>query len=54
MSDSNLEKILIIDDNSDYRKLISTFISKLLPGTEVLNLIRFLMACPMIAITGQT
>ncbi len=38
MSDSNLEKILIIDDNSDYRKLINTFISKLLPGTEVIEL----------------
>ncbi|MGB1800926.1 MAG: response regulator, partial [Gammaproteobacteria bacterium] len=37
MSDSNLEKILIIDDNSDYRKLIKTFISKLLPGAEVIE-----------------
>jgi CheY-like chemotaxis protein len=34
MSDSKLEKVLIIDDNSDYRKLIKTFISKLLPGVE--------------------
>jgi CheY-like chemotaxis protein len=37
MSDTQLEKILIIDDNSDYRKLINTFISKLLPGVEVLE-----------------
>lgn len=37
MSDSNLEKILIIDDNSDYRKLIKTFISKLLPNVEVIE-----------------
>ena len=37
MSDSNLERILIIDDNSDYRKLINTFISKLLPGAEVIE-----------------
>jgi Response regulator receiver domain len=34
MSDSKLEKVLIIDDNSDYRKLIKTFITKLLPGVE--------------------
>jgi CheY-like chemotaxis protein len=37
MSDSNLEKILIIDDNSDYRKLIKTFIKKLLPGVETIE-----------------
>jgi len=37
MSDSNLEKILIIDDNSDYRKLIKTFINKLLPTIEVIE-----------------
>ncbi|MBL1142321.1 MAG: response regulator [Proteobacteria bacterium] len=37
MSDSTLEKILIIDDNSDYRKLICTFLSKLLPSVEVLE-----------------
>jgi CheY-like chemotaxis protein len=37
MSDSNLEKVLIIDDNSDYRKLIKTFIDKLLPGVETIE-----------------
>ncbi len=37
MSDSKLEKILIIDDNSDYRKLIKTFINKLLPSIEVIE-----------------
>jgi CheY-like chemotaxis protein len=37
MSDSNLEKVLIIDDNSDYRKLIKTFINKLLPGVETIE-----------------
>jgi len=37
MSDSTLEKILIIDDNSDYRKLIKTFIKKLLPGVETIE-----------------
>ena len=37
MSDSSLEKVLIIDDNSDYRKLIKTFISKLLPNIEVIE-----------------
>jgi DNA-binding response OmpR family regulator len=37
MSDSILEKILILDDNSDYRKLIHTFLSKLLPGAEVIE-----------------
>ena len=30
MSDTKLEKVLIIDDNSDYRKLIKTFISNYL------------------------
>jgi ActR/RegA family two-component response regulator len=34
MSDTQLEKVLIIDDNSDYRKLIKTFIKKLLPGVQ--------------------
>ncbi len=37
MSETNLEKILIIDDNSDYRKLIKLFISKLLPGVETIE-----------------
>ncbi|GJM04741.1 MAG: hypothetical protein DHS20C09_07320 [marine bacterium B5-7] len=37
MSDTSLEKILIIDDNSDYRKLIKTFISKLLPSVETIE-----------------
>ena len=37
MSDSELQKILIIDDSSDYRKLINTFISKLLPGVEFIE-----------------
>ena len=37
MSETNLEKILIIDDNSDYRKLIKTFISKLLPSVETIE-----------------
>ena len=37
MSDSTLEKILILDDNSDYRKLIKTFIEKLLPSIEVIE-----------------
>jgi CheY-like chemotaxis protein len=38
MSDTKLEKVLIIDDNSDYRKLIKTFINKLLPGVETIEL----------------
>jgi len=37
MSDISLEKILILDDNSDYRKLIKTFISKLLPSVETIE-----------------
>jgi CheY-like chemotaxis protein len=37
MSDTSLETILIIDDNSDYRKLIKTFIGKLLPGVETIE-----------------
>jgi CheY-like chemotaxis protein len=37
MSDTRLEKILILDDNSDYRKLIKTFISKLLPSVEAIE-----------------
>jgi DNA-binding response OmpR family regulator len=37
MSDTKLEKVLIIDDNSDYRKLIKTFISKLLPSVETIE-----------------
>ncbi|MCG8379726.1 MAG: response regulator, partial [Proteobacteria bacterium] len=37
MSDSSLEKVLIIDDSSDYRKLIKTFINKLLPKIEVIE-----------------
>ncbi len=37
MSDTRLEKILILDDNSDYRKLIKTFISKLLPSVETIE-----------------
>ncbi len=37
MSDSNLERILIIDDSSDYRKLIKTFINKLLPSVEIIE-----------------
>jgi CheY-like chemotaxis protein len=37
MSDTKLERILIIDDNSDYRNLIKTFISKLLPGVETIE-----------------
>jgi CheY-like chemotaxis protein len=37
MSDTSLEKILIIDDNADYRKLIKTFISKLLPTVETIE-----------------
>jgi CheY-like chemotaxis protein len=37
MSDTKLEKILILDDNSDYRKLIKTFISKLLPSVEAIE-----------------
>jgi len=37
MSDTSLEKILILDDNSDYRKLIKTFISKLLPSVEIIE-----------------
>lgn len=37
MSDTKLEKILIIDDHSDYRKLIKTFINKLLPGVEIIE-----------------
>ena len=38
MSDTSLEKILILDDNSDYRKLIKTFISKLLPSVEIIGI----------------
>ena len=37
MSDTELEKVLILDDNSDYRKLIKTFINKLLPGVETIE-----------------
>ena len=37
MSNTKLEKVLIIDDNADYRKLIVTFISKLLPGVEAVE-----------------
>ena len=37
MSESRLEKVLIIDDSADYRKLIHLFISKLLPDLEVIE-----------------
>ncbi len=37
MSENNLEKILIIDDSADYRKLIKTFVNKLLPEIELIE-----------------
>lgn len=37
MSDPNLERILILDDNADYRRLIKTFLKKVLPNVDVIE-----------------